>query len=113
MKTRNDLTDLAHRLVLHAARKAPAALAERLEEEWLADLQSRSGALARLRLALGCCWATAVITRDFRVPQLAPSGAVHGHRAVLADLQHGLPHLSRRTVAFIRSEERRVGKECW
>jgi TonB family protein len=101
MKTRNDLTDLAHRLIRHAARKAPAALAERLEEEWLADLHSRSAALSRLRLAVGCCWATAVITRDFRVPQLATSGAPGGHRLHLGELQHSLPLLSRRTLTFI------------
>jgi TonB family protein len=101
MTTRNDLTDLAHRLILRAARQAPAPLAARLQEEWLADLQSRSGALARLRLALGCCWATAVITRDFGVPRLATSGAVSGHRAHLADLQQMLPQLSRRTLTFI------------
>ena len=44
MTTRNDLTDIARRLIQRAARKAPAALAARLEEEWLADLQSRAGA---------------------------------------------------------------------
>jgi TonB family protein len=101
MKTRNDLTDLAHRLILRAARKAPRALAERLEEEWLADLQSRSGSLSRLRLAVGCCWATGVITRDFRVPQLATSGAPSGHRLHLGELQHSLPLLSRRTFTFL------------
>jgi protein TonB len=101
MKTRNDLTDLAYRLVLRAARQAPAALAERLEEEWLADLESRSGRLSRLRLALGCCWATTVITRDFRVPQLATSGAVSARRPHLGTLQHGLPLLSRRALTFI------------
>jgi TonB family protein len=101
MNTRNDLTDLAQRLILRAARKAPAPLAARLQEEWLADLASRSGSLPRLRLALGCCWATAVITRDFSVPQLATSGAASGHRLQLGDLQHRLPLLSRRTLTFI------------
>ncbi len=99
MKTHND-PDLAQRLVVRAAHKAPGALSERLEEEWLADLQSRSG-LARLRLALGCCWATAVITRDFRVPQLAASGAAGGHRPLLGELRHDLPLLSRRTVTLL------------
>lgn len=99
MKTRND-PDLAQRLVVRAAHKAPGALAERLEEEWLADLQSRAG-FARLRLALGCCWATAVITRDFRVPQLAASGAAGGQRPLLGELRHELPVLSRRTVTLL------------
>jgi protein TonB len=98
MTTRNDLTDVARRVIQRAARKAPPALAERLEEEWLADLQSRSGSLSRLRLAIGCCWATSVITSEFRVPQLAAAGA---HKPLLGDLRPDLPRLSRRTVAFI------------
>lgn len=98
MTTRNHPTDVARRLIERAARKAPAALAERLEEEWLADLQSRSGSLSRLRLAIGCCWATGVITREFRIPQLAAAGA---HKPLLGDLRPDLPLLSRRTVAFI------------
>jgi TonB family protein len=100
MKPRND-PDLAHRLIRHAARTAPQALSERLEEEWLADLESRSGSFARLRLALGCCWAMGVITRDFRVPQLAASVAAGAHRSLLAELRCDLPLLSRRTVTFI------------
>ncbi len=101
MKTRNDLPDLAQRLILRAAHKAPAALAERLTEEWLADLASRSGPVSRLRLAIGCCWATAVITRDFRVPQLAASGAAPALRPRLGIIPHDLPPLSRRTIALI------------
>jgi TonB family protein len=101
MNARNDQTDLARRLILRAARKAPAPLAARLQEEWLADLASRSGSLPRLRLAIGCCWATAVITRDFSVPQLATSGAASGHRLQLGELQQRLPLLSRRTLTFI------------
>jgi TonB family protein len=101
MNTRNDLTDLAQRLILRAARKAPGPLAERLQEEWLADLASRTGSLARLRLALGCCWATAVISRDFGVPQLAASGTASGQRFQLGDLQQHLPPLSRRTLTLL------------
>ncbi len=51
-------------LIHHAARRAPECLSSRLEEEWLADLESRSSALLRLRLALGCCWATMVIVNE-------------------------------------------------
>jgi protein TonB len=97
----NDKSDLAQRLIVRAAQRAPAVLSQRLEEEWLADLGSRTGSLSRLRLALGCCWATAVITRDFRVPQLAASGAVAVHKPALGEWRDGLPLLSRRTVAFI------------
>lgn len=57
---------VAARLIRQAARGAPVALAERLEEEWLADLAAQPSAFARLRFALGCCWATHVIAREQR-----------------------------------------------
>jgi hypothetical protein len=71
-----------HWLIHHAARRAPECLSSRLEEEWLADLESRSSALSRLRLALGCCWATAVIVNDYsriRVPAASPVVAARGY----------------------------------
>ena len=54
----------ARRLIEHAACKAPPALSARLAEEWLADLPARRGAIARLRFALGCCWASKVIAHE-------------------------------------------------
>jgi hypothetical protein len=69
-------------LIHHAARRAPESLSARLEEEWLADWESRSSALSRLRLALGCCWATIVIVNDTartRVPAASPVVAVRGY----------------------------------
>jgi hypothetical protein len=39
-------------------------LAERLEEEWLADLAAQPSTFAGLSFALGCCWATRVIARE-------------------------------------------------
>jgi TonB family protein len=101
MKTRNDLPDLAQRLIVRAAQKTPAALSERLTEEWLADLEYRTGAIARLRFAMNCYWATAVIAHDFGTPRLATSGIASGHKPFLDGLPHDLPRLSRRTVAFI------------
>jgi hypothetical protein len=56
-------------LIHCAALRAPRRLSSRLEEEWRADLESRRSALSRLRFALGCCWATVVIVREF--PQAA------------------------------------------
>jgi len=91
--------DLASRLIQRAAYKAPFALAERLEEEWLADLEGRRGRLARLRLALGCFWATAVIAREFSA-SLATPGASAAHRTLLSGLAHALPQFSHRTVVF-------------
>ncbi len=59
---------LACWLIQRAASKAPASLAERLEEEWLADLAARCSTIARLRLAIGCCWAMKVIAQEFAAP---------------------------------------------
>lgn len=56
---------VVHWLVRHAARGAPESLSSRLEEEWLADLESRSSALSRVRLAFGCCWAAVVIVNEY------------------------------------------------
>jgi hypothetical protein len=75
------LEGLPRWLIHHAACRAPESLSARLEEEWLADLESRSTAVSRLRLALGCCWATVVIVNDttrFRVPAVSPVEAGRG-----------------------------------
>jgi periplasmic protein TonB len=61
----------ARALIRHAARNAPVALSERLEEEWFADLAARRGSIACLRFALGCCWATRVIAHEFAAPARA------------------------------------------
>jgi hypothetical protein len=82
--THPELEGVTHWLIHHAARGAPESLSSRLEEEWLADLESRSSALSRLRLALGCCWATIVIVNDYsriRVPAASPVVATGGHIA--------------------------------
>ncbi len=71
-----------HWLIHHAARGAPEPLSSRLEEEWLADLESRSSALSRLRLAFGCCWATVVIVHEYAgtgVSTVVPVVAVRGY----------------------------------
>ena len=65
-------------LIHHAARRAPDSLSSRLEEEWLADLASRSSAWSRLRFAMGCCWASLVIVSECprsRVPASSSAGA--------------------------------------
>lgn len=55
---------VAARLISCAARRAPPQLAERLEEEWLADLGAQRSSFAAVSFALGCCWATCVIARE-------------------------------------------------
>jgi hypothetical protein len=77
-----ELRGVSHWLIHQAAHGAPESLSSRLEEEWLADLESRSSALSRLRLALGCCWATVVIVNEFsriRVPAATPVVAAKGY----------------------------------
>jgi TonB family protein len=62
-------------LIHHAAHRAPESLSSRLEEEWLADLETRSSAFSRLCFAAGCWWASLVILHEFagsRVPASAP-----------------------------------------
>jgi len=90
-------------LIHHAARRAPECLSSRLEEEWLADLESRSSALLRLRLALGCCWATMVIVNEYsriRVPAASPVVAARGYIA-LADRNFGYFSLRSGTLFLI------------
>jgi hypothetical protein len=86
---------LARWLIAHAARRVPAALAERLEEEWLAALAERRGAVARLALALGCSWAAAVIAREQCL--VASTAAASPAIAV----RHGSSQLPRRTAVLL------------
>lgn len=91
-------------LIERAARRAPGELAERLHEEWLADLDAQSGPWSRLRFALGCCWATLEIGRD-RIAVRAPVtrvATVQG--SAIATAGHPLHDgawLSRRTIVLI------------
>lgn len=78
---RPDSYGVTHWLIRHAAHRAPECLSSRLEEEWLADLESRSSPLPRLRFALGCCWATMVIVGEYprsRVPAASSAAAARG-----------------------------------
>ena len=70
---------LARSMIRSAAQKAPSHLAERLEEEWLADLLVQRGRWAQLRFALGCYWATEVITHEFPAPSALTSPASASH----------------------------------
>ena len=73
---KNNFVDgYARSLVQHAARRAPASLAERLEEEWLADFEERKSGLARLRFGVGCAWATRVIAHEYLEPKVATASA--------------------------------------
>ena len=92
---------LARCLVARAAAFAPPALAERLEEEWLAALEERRGAIARLRLALGCCWATGVIAHEAAgVPVLAATSPAGPNLLGAPSRRHEPSLLPRRTAVI-------------
>jgi TonB family protein len=83
---------------LSARRNAPVSLSARLEEEWLADLEGRRGAIARLRFAMGCCRATRVIALELGAPVRAAAAA--GGRSATLFGEPGASILSRRTTVF-------------
>ena len=88
-------------LIQHAARSAPPALSERLEEEWLADLAERRGAMARLRFGVGCCWATRVIVHEYSAPKVLATLSATGNKVMNAYVQQDYSLFSRRTLAFV------------
>jgi protein TonB len=92
---------VARWLIQHAARSAPSSLSERLAEEWLADLEARSGRMARLRFGVGCCWATRVIALEHCAPKVPATSSVTGSKIMAAYAQHDYSFLSRRTTAFV------------
>jgi TonB family protein len=92
---------LSGRLVSCAARKAPPGLTDRLQEEWLADLMARQGAFSRIRFALGCCWATRVIAREFGAAAATTGSSASGQRLLVAHGGYDFSRVSRRTVALI------------
>jgi protein TonB len=91
----------ARSLIQHSARNAPPSLSERLEEEWLADFEGRSGRMARLRFGVGCCWATRVIAHEYLAPKVAAAaaGSATGSKVMTAYALDSFSFVSRRTTA--------------
>jgi TonB family protein len=101
--TRAELGSVTHWLIHQAAHRTPEALSSRLEEEWLADLASRSAALSRLRFAIGCCWATLVIVNDHprtRAAAASPVASTNGF-VTLVDRNFGYFSLRSATLFLI------------
>jgi TonB family protein len=93
---------LPERWVRRAARQAPPDLAERLEEEWLADLICRERYLSRVGFALSCCWAVLRIARDHAAAPVASSAtAAAGVGTAVVYARHDWSFLSRRTLVLI------------
>jgi TonB family protein len=100
MNSRKWIDRVAQRLLKRAARRAPPLLAQRLEEEWLADMAARRTSVARLRLAIGCCWAASVIAHEHGMPNAAAATA-RGAKAVAAYAPPDPTFFSRRSAAVI------------
>jgi TonB family protein len=92
---------LPGKLIRRAARNAPPSLAQRLEEEWLADMATRRGQITRLRLAVGCWWAARVIAQEHALTCLAPAGSSGGHQIAAAVVPYHASFPSRRTIALL------------
>jgi TonB family protein len=88
---------VGQRLIRHAARRAPESLSQRLQEEWLADWSARTSAMSRLRLAIGCCWATRVIALEFQPSSVAAAGSAVAGGSMSAYAQHDAGHFSGRS----------------
>ena len=102
-RSRPDFSSVTHWLIRQAAHRAPKNLASRLEEEWLADLESRAATLSQLRLALGCCWAGLVIGNEYprsRVAAASPAVAASGF-VTLVDRNFGYFSLRSATLFLI------------
>jgi TonB family protein len=84
-------------LIHDAACRVPEPLSQRLEEEWLADLAARRSAMARLRLAIGCCWATAVIALEYQPSTVPVASSVMEGKFVSAYAQPNFGFFSRRS----------------
>ncbi|HEV7610640.1 MAG TPA: TonB family protein [Steroidobacteraceae bacterium] len=92
---------IVRRLIHRAARRVPDSLAERLEEEWLADLAEQQGPVARLRFGFGCCWATHVIGREHGVATLPAPNSPLGRGFFIRYPPDDFPFFTGRTITLI------------
>jgi TonB family protein len=90
----------SHWLIHHAAGRAPDSFAERLQEEWLADMAARPSALSRLRFAIGCCWATRVIAYEHQPASVPVTAPVMTARPMSGYAPHDTGFFSQRSSAF-------------
>lgn len=87
-------------LILRATSRAPSALAARLEEEWLADFAEQRGLIERLRFAIGCCWATLIITHEYAIAATTAAGASVGQASLAGFMPDDSNFFSSRTTTF-------------
>jgi protein TonB len=89
----------AHWTIRHAAHRAPPPLAERLEEEWLADLEARPEPWSRVLMGIGCCWAALVIVQEQLGPGLTAASTT-GNKVMSSYGQTVGSLIPRRTTAL-------------
>jgi biopolymer transport protein ExbD len=89
-------------LIQSAARAAPQALAERLEEEWQAALSEQPGPISRLSFALGCLWAAAAIARNHAPPSAPAPCPTTGGRVMATYAYHPKPLFPHRAILAAR-----------
>jgi len=95
------MKSLAHWLIRRAARSAPHDLSERLEEEWLADLEARPAPWSALRFAIGCCWATKVIAFEHAGAAATLAGPAVGPKGAFSYLHESSGPFSRRSGSLM------------
>ncbi|MEA2913008.1 MAG: periplasmic protein TonB [Bradyrhizobium sp.] len=91
---------VTHWLIQRAAHAAPPDLSERLEEEWEADLAVRTSAMARLRFAIGCCWATRVIAREYCPASIPVASTATAAKVALGFVPGESGLFTRRSLTF-------------
>jgi hypothetical protein len=92
---------MAHCLIHQAAKLAPGALSERLEEEWLADAAAQCGPLSRLRFSIGCCWASRVIAHEYAVPAHSTNSPPIVRRQLVRFAHDEFPLLTGGAASFV------------
>ena len=93
-----DLDSIARRVIERAARRASPTLAERLREEWLANLSDHEGRIARLRLAMGCYWAALLIRHEDCAASTTPAMTSAAPGMTLVAIPHGMALFPRQTA---------------
>ena len=92
---------IANRLIHRAAQRAPNSLSKRLEEEWLADFAEQRGSMTRLRFAIGCCWATNVIAREYVAAAIPVATIPTGHAHFVPCPEDSIPTYAGRAVTIL------------
>lgn len=91
------LGPLVRRVIEYAASRTPTIVSERLREEWMADLSTRVGCVARLRFAFGCCWAAMRIEDENCPAHGAASCSLIHDRIVMTGAGRGMSLFSGQT----------------